>query len=1043
MTLVAGRLLLSRLLPPWARPPLRFAVLVSPPLADGVGRGLMGGLPPAGVLGTLPLRGGGGGGDDGGVGGGGGSGGGGGGGGGSGDSGTETALSRDGRSPSPTDAPRHRSRSRNGTRGGDGECGDRVSGGRGGFGGRVRFGRALAAAAVVAVLFTAGSLVVVVQYGLPNMVGYVSAPVGGPRWRGVVDPTHRLATLLWGPTAHDGTAASPSRSLFVASWGGGREGEAKGEGTARVLGASMESPPAAVADSDDNGNDRDAGDRDRASAEVPQVGMADAIWGADGQAIHALHRRYRVPRRVLRRLHASAAGRLLSLLDAAAATAAARDNPPAGGHAAPSGAASFPLARVGAVPGVDVGARVGVGGVGGGDAAAVSGTGGESAAVPAVLVLRVDAATVAPRLRALATALVYARHSGRVPVVMWHVTGAFPYPLSAVFPAGLGGDDVVTVDVVCRSGVYGLPLWAAASGRQVSSNVSVNGGMRLSAQPGVDADDTDDWAELNTEVVDQHGVGADAIGGAAPPFAPGVRPSRRLTLTALAVEPTRASRHLILRSNDWLDSAYAPHAEAVETLWSRVMGRFGAIGNESEASLVAPAVAEVQESGGGGIRGLFRQRWSSVGAREAPPVGRAFSAEWTAFAERFVHPSLSDADVFRLLHDKHDVPSVFLDGMAPLMRRRFLSRLQAATADQAAKFQARLARFDADAASAANNATATTAPRPTPPPTPKAMFVHTQYGLGNRLRALGSALAFARAAGRVLVLVWAPDAHLQCTFDDLFVNDLVSQSELSLTFPFRQDATYRVDGSLRRIRKYSFMRHNSTHVLDPNRVAVANDVHHHLYVSTAYVIRSSLTPSIITMDSPYWSVLRSLIPAPTVLRRVESVQARVDASSSPATAAFASSGTTRGLTTMVGVHIRSRPISTDIAGVTAADYSPTAAAITDYWRSVTGVSTFLSRMRAAPPGVRFFVATDTPGVYEELVAALDSSRVVRLERPPCPDRTAACVQLALADLLALSRTRLILGSHWSSFSEAAGRLGNKRLLLAGLHFGRPQTRRPR
>ncbi|KAK1867431.1 hypothetical protein I4F81_009938 [Pyropia yezoensis] len=696
----------------------------------------------------------------------------------------------------------------------------------------------------------------------------------------------------------------------------------------------MESPPAAVADSDDNGNDRDAGDRDRASAEVPQVGMADAIWGADGQAIHALHRRYRVPRRVLRRLHASAAGRLLSLLDAAAATAAARDNPPAGGHAAPSGAASFPLARV-------------------------------------------------------ATALVYARHSGRVPVVMWHVTGAFPYPLSAVFPAGLGGDDVVTVDVVCRSGVYGLPLWAAASGRQVSSNVSVNGGMRLSAQPGVDADDTDDWAELNTEVVDQHGVGADAIGGAAPPFAPGVRPSRRLTLTALAVEPTRASRHLILRSNDWLDSAYAPHAEAVETLWSRVMGRFGAIGNESEASLVAPAVAEVQESGGGGIRGLFRQRWSSVGAREAPPVGRAFSAEWTAFAERFVHPSLSDADVFRLLHDKHDVPSVFLDGMAPLMRRRFLSRLQAATADQAAKFQARLARFDADAASAANNATATTAPRPTPPPTPKAMFVHTQYGLGNRLRALGSALAFARAAGRVLVLVWAPDAHLQCTFDDLFVNDLVSQSELSLTFPFRQDATYRVDGSLRRIRKYSFMRHNSTHVLDPNRVAVANDVHHHLYVSTAYVIRSSLTPSIITMDSPYWSVLRSLIPAPTVLRRVESVQARVDASSSPATAAFASSGTTRGLTTMVGVHIRSRPISTDIAGVTAADYSPTAAAITDYWRSVTGVSTFLSRMRAAPPGVRFFVATDTPGVYEELVAALDSSRVVRLERPPCPDRTAA------------------------------------------------------
>eukprot|EP00168_Porphyra_purpurea_P016614 TRINITY_DN5440_c0_g1_i1.p1 TRINITY_DN5440_c0_g1~~TRINITY_DN5440_c0_g1_i1.p1 ORF type:complete len:254 (-),score=91.48 TRINITY_DN5440_c0_g1_i1:83-844(-) len=245
------------------------------------------------------------------------------------------------------------------------------------------------------------------------------------------------------------------------------------------------------------------------------------------------------------------------------------------------------------------------------------------------------------------------------------------------------------------------------------------------------------------------------------------------------------------------------------------------------------------------------------------------------------------------------------------------------------------------------------------------------------------------------------------------------------------------------MRKYSFMRHNATHVLDPNRVAVANDMRHHLYVSTAYVIRSQLTPNIIAMDSPYWAALRALIPVPSVLRRVESVQARVDSSLAPGSASAASSGAARGLATMVGVHIRSRSISTDIAGVTAADYSPTAAAITDYWRSVTGVSTFLTRMRAAPLNVRFFVATDSPGVYDALTEELDASRVVRLERPPCPDRTAACVQLALADLLALSRTRLLLGSHWSSFSEAAGRLGNKRLLLAGLHFGRPRRVPPR
>jgi hypothetical protein len=46
------------------------------------------------------------------------------------------------------------------------------------------------------------------------------------------------------------------------------------------------------------------------------------------------------------------------------------------------------------------------------------------------------------------------------------------------------------------------------------------------------------------------------------------------------------------------------------------------------------------------------------------------------------------------------------------------------------------------------------------------------------------------------------------------------------------------------------------------------------------------------------------------------------------------------------------------------------------------------------------------------------------------------VQYALADLMCLGRTRKLVGSNWSSFSEAAGRLGGVSVYLSGVHFGR-------
>ncbi|NNJ74589.1 MAG: glycosyltransferase, partial [Anderseniella sp.] len=51
------------------------------------------------------------------------------------------------------------------------------------------------------------------------------------------------------------------------------------------------------------------------------------------------------------------------------------------------------------------------------------------------------------------------------------------------------------------------------------------------------------------------------------------------------------------------------------------------------------------------------------------------------------------------------------------------------------------------------------------------LYIDAQHGLGNRLRAIASGAAIARATERELVIIWEPDAHCECHFGDLFDHD--------------------------------------------------------------------------------------------------------------------------------------------------------------------------------------------------------------------------------------------------------------------------------
>lgn len=300
---------------------------------------------------------------------------------------------------------------------------------------------------------------------------------------------------------------------------------------------------------------------------------------------------------------------------------------------------------------------------------------------------------------------------------------------------------------------------------------------------------------------------------------------------------------------------------------------------------------------------------------------------------------------------------------------------------------------------------------------PRAVFVHAQYGLGNRLRALGSAMAFARRTDRVLVLIWVPDSHLNCSYTDLFVanDEFVVSDRFGDGEPWPFKKALKNDDAAKSVKWYNYMRINGTapHTTD---VVVTDDASYHIYVSTCYVIQSPVTPFIIRTQSSYWQVLRTLTPHIDVIRLIDR---------------FANYP----MSSMMGIHIRGRSIKSDISGVTAKDYTEESSKRTDYWRNLTGVQTFINEMNKQPMDQLFYVAADQKEVFTRLERAFPS-RIFYTPRR-CDGRDKECLPYALADILLLARCSSLRGSYWSSFSELSVRIGGLKFLLAGIDFGRP------
>ncbi|KAA8497079.1 hypothetical protein FVE85_0808 [Porphyridium purpureum] len=359
----------------------------------------------------------------------------------------------------------------------------------------------------------------------------------------------------------------------------------------------------------------------------------------------------------------------------------------------------------------------------------------------------------------------------------------------------------------------------------------------------------------------------------------------------------------------------------------------------------------------------------------------------------------------RRLHDEFHVPWDLLESMDFVARERLLSRLAALAQEMQS------GRSDG-----------LTLAKP-----PKVLIAHVQHGLGNRLRALGSAMSFAAVSGRALIVLWENDLHCGANFEELFeidsVPDIVVISKIKLSWPFL--GVEKWDSAWSSVARYNYMEVEGSGALKGEKILDLKDKH--IYVKSAYVIETD--DSRLTS----WELdnvnLRRLVPVASVRAIVQTFE-------------------DKGLHDMVGVHIRERRLSEDIKQVrdAAQEYGASASSMMDKWRLAADHVNFVEHMReiqSREPSVHFFVAADRPSTMDD-VSMLFPDAIFHYDITvheqhsgalSCDERTRACVLAALVDLVCLSRTKRILGSNWSSFTEAAMRLSGKRAELAGVDFG--------
>ena len=105
------------------------------------------------------------------------------------------------------------------------------------------------------------------------------------------------------------------------------------------------------------------------------------------------------------------------------------------------------------------------------------------------------------------------------------------------------------------------------------------------------------------------------------------------------------------------------------------------------------------------------------------------------------------------------------------------------------------------------------------------MLVDAKNGLGNRLRALASAMSVAAALGRPVLLIWVSDLHCNCSYRRLFAQPL--------PFALLDEEIPRANLTDDEFQVYNYMRPEPGAVKD---AYVEADLSRHLYFKSGFIM---------------------------------------------------------------------------------------------------------------------------------------------------------------------------------------------------------------
>lgn len=256
------------------------------------------------------------------------------------------------------------------------------------------------------------------------------------------------------------------------------------------------------------------------------------------------------------------------------------------------------------------------------------------------------------------------------------------------------------------------------------------------------------------------------------------------------------------------------------------------------------------------------------------------------------------------------------------------------------------------------------------------LVINPWGGLCNRMQAMDSAIALSLSIGKQLHVLWYKDRTFNCDFSQLFVvpPQIAHLEQISLQ-------TLRGRIRHRLLKAFGPMMYDTFY--DNRKIATLNKAHYDykrlagqnsIYISTYLNFYPSLQP------------FRFFKPVAGIRTAVREL-----------TGAFTDN--------TVGVHIRRSD------NRMATQHSP--------------ISGFIELMRlelANDPATRFFLATDSPDVEEHL-EAIFPDRITIHPKKSLDRNVPEAIQDALVDLLCLAATRKLIGSYWSTFTNAAAAIG--------------------